>query len=387
MVADLSAGAAELGEDPLAGAKRVVVKIGSALLVDAERGLRVDWLQALADDVAAMRAQGAEVALVSSGAIALGRRELKLGTELSLDQAQAAAAVGQIALARAYSEALGRHGVAAAQVLLTLGDTQDRRRYLNGCATFSALLRFGVAPIVNENDTVATDEIRYGDNDRLAARVALMIGADRLILLSDVDGLYTADPRADAAARRLDRVAEITPEIEAMGAGPGTPGARGGMATKLTAAKMAVAGGCAVAVAKGTPERGGPGPVTALSRGAGATWFLASASPRAARKRWIGAMKPMGELVIDAGAGAALQSGKSLLPAGVARVEGAFQRGDPVAIVTLDGARIGAALVGYSGDEARKVAGKRTSEIAGALGYPARAAMAHRDDLVLWGSE
>lgn len=375
---------------PLAGAARVVIKIGSALLVDPRTGLRGDWLAGLAADVADLRANGAQVVLVSSGAIALGRRALKASIAdgrdaLPLEAAQAAAAIGQIALSRAYAEALEAHGVPAAQVLMTLGDTQDRRRYLNACATLGALLDLGAAPIVNENDTVATDEIRYGDNDRLAARVALMARADALVLLSDVDGLYTADPRRDPSARRLDRVAEITPEIEAMAGGAGTAGAKGGMATKLMAAKTATKGGCAMAVALGAPPGDPTRPIRALLSGdAAATWFLPSATPQAARKQWIGGMKPMGALLIDDGAAAALARGKSLLPAGVRRVAGDFGRGDPVAIKDLDGASIGAALVGYSADEARAIAGLQSSAIAGALGYPGRTAMAHRDDMVIW---
>ena len=369
---------------PLVSAKRIVVKIGSALLVDAEEGLRRAWLAGLCADVADLRAKGRDVVLVSSGAIALGRRELwSPPGDLPLEAAQAAAAVGQIALARAYAETLGGLGVRAAQVLLTLGDTQDRRRYLNACATLNALLDLGVTPIVNENDTVATDEIRYGDNDRLAARVALMAGAGALILLSDVDGLYTADPRRDPTAQRLDRVPEITPQIEAMAGGAGTVGAKGGMATKLLAAKTATKGGCAMAIALGAPP-GGARPISALEADGACTWFLAAASPQAARKRWIGGMKPTGALIVDAGAASALTRGASLLPAGVRSVDGSFERGDPVAIKTLDGASIGAALVGYSAEDARRIAGRRSSDIADLLGYPGRAAVAHRDDMVIW---
>ncbi len=367
--------------DFLAGAQGVVVKIGSALLVDAEAGLRVDWLAGVAADLAALRAEGARVAVVSSGAIALGRRMLALGPgDLPLEQAQAAAAGGQIALARAYAEALARVGLPSGQVLLTLGDTQDRRRYLNGCATFTALQALGVTPVVNENDTVATDEIRFGDNDRLAARVALMCRADRLVLLSDVDGLYTADPRRDPTARRLERVAEITPEVEAMAEGAGSAGARGGMTTKLMAAKTAAKGGCAMAIAKGEGLR----PISRLREGGAATWFLAAASPQAARKGWIGGMKPIGTLVIDAGAAAALRRGKSLLPAGLRRVDGAFDRGDPVALRDQSGAAVGQALVGYSAAEARLIAGRQSAEIPQILGYPGRAVVAHHDDMALW---
>jgi glutamate 5-kinase len=367
----------------LAGARRAVIKIGSALLVDAETGgLRRGWLDGIAADVAELMAGGTEVLLVSSGAIALGRRILGLRRgALPLEEAQAAAAVGQIRLAQAYVEALAPHGLQAAQVLLTLADTQDRRRYLNGRATLEKLASLGVVPVINENDTVATDEIRYGDNDRLAARVALMSGAEALCLLSDIDGLYTANPRHDPAARRFDVVPEITPEIEAMAGEPGE-GAKGGMVTKLMAAKTAVKGGCAMVIAKGWVDR----PLRALAEGAPCTWFPASATPAAARKQWIAGMKPAGKLVVDAGAAAALKAGRSLLPAGVRRVEGAFERGDPVEIADEAGASLGAALAGYEADEARAIAGRRSAEIEAVLGYAGRAAMAHRDDMVLWGS-
>lgn len=366
----------------LAAARRVVVKIGSALLVDAETGaLRSAWLKGLAADAAALRARGAEVLLVSSGSIALGRRALALGPgPLALEQAQAAAAVGQIRLARAYEEALEPHDLKAGQVLMTLDDTRDRRRYLNGRATLKTLLGFGVIPIVNENDTVATDEIRYGDNDRLAAQIASMAGADALVLLSDVDGLYDADPRANPAARLIPLVTELTPEIEAMAGGAGTAGAKGGMRTKLIAARAAMKAGCAMAITRGDCDR----PLRALESGAAATWFTPTASPRAARKQWIAAMPPEGRLVIDAGAAAALRRGKSLLPAGVRAVEGAFDRGDPVLIADEAGAGLGVALAGYPASEARAIIGLHSDRIAATLGHPGRAAMAHRDDMVIW---
>ena len=365
----------------LSASRRLVVKIGSALLVDQSTGgLRRAWLEALMADLAGLRGHGTEVLIVSSGAIALGRRALGLKRgALALEHSQAAAAVGQIRLARAYEEALEPHGLKAAQVLLTLEDTQERRRYLNGRATLKTLLGLGAVPVVNENDTVATDEIRYGDNDRLAARVALMVGADTLVLLSDIDGLYTANPRHDAGARHLPVVAEITPEIEAM-AGEAGEDAKGGMVTKLLAAKTAVHGGCAMAIVKGTLER----PLSALEDGARCTWFLASQSPAAARKQWIAGMKPMGRLWVDAGAARALAQGRSLLPAGVTRVDGLFERGDPVEIVGPGGAVLGAALSGYRATEATAIAGRNTGDIAAILGYPGRAAMAHRDDLILW---
>ncbi len=363
----------------LGAARRLVVKIGSALLVD-QNGLRRGWLEGLAADIAALRAGGAETLIVSSGSIALGRRVLGLPRgDLPLEQAQAAAAVGQIELAQAYLAALAPHGLQAAQVLLTLADTQNRRRYLNARATLATLTALGAVPVINENDTTATDEIRYGDNDRLAARVALMAGADMLALLSDIDGLYTADPRHHAGARRLDCVPEITPEIERM-AGAAGEGARGGMVTKLIAAKTATRGGCALVIARGAVDR----PLSALERGAPCTWFPASGTPAAARKQWIAAMKPAGALVVDAGAAEALRRGASLLPAGLRRVEGAFERGDPVAILGEDGAALGAALSGYDATESARIAGLRSSEIADALGHAGRAAVAHRDDMVLW---
>jgi glutamate 5-kinase len=367
----------------LLSARRVVDKVGSALLVEPATGrFRADWVAGLAEDLGRLRARGQEALVVSSGAIALGRQVLGLTGTLSLEAAQAAAAVGQTRLVRAWEAALAEHGITAAQVLLTLEDTQKRRRYLNGRATLASLLSFGALPVINENDTVATDEIRYGDNDRLAARVALMAGADALVLLSDVDGLYTADPRADPAARRLSEVAEITPEIEAMAGGAGTGLSRGGMRTKLMAAKTAMQGGCAMAITRGDVLR----PLAALEDGAPATWFLPVTGPAAARKQWIAGMKPVGQLVVDAGAAAALRRGKSLLPAGVRAVDGAFQRGDPVSIVDTSGRALGAALAAYNADEARAIAGMRSDRIAGVLGYPGRAAMAHRDDMVIWGS-
>lgn len=366
-----------------AATRRVVVKVGSALLVDPATGaLRQEWLAGLAADLAWLREAGKQVIIVSSGAIALGREVLHLAAgPLALEAAQAAASVGQQRLARAWEEALSAHGLVTGQVLVTLHDTQDRRRYLNGRATLKTLLDLGVVPVVNENDTVATDEIRYGDNDRLAARVALMAGADLLVLLSDVDGLYTADPRTDADARHISDVREITPEVEAMAGGTGTAGASGGMKTKVQAAKTATQGGCNMAVTLGSTAQ----PLTALAGGARATWFHAAASPSAARKQWIAGMKPLGHLSVDAGAAAALRRGKSLLPAGVTAVEGRFDRGDPVAIVSADGGAIGAALVGYSANEARVIAGVRSERIEELLGYPGRAALAHRDDMVIWG--
>jgi glutamate 5-kinase len=361
-------------------AKRLVVKIGSALLVDRASGLKTAWLTALCADVAEAKARGADVVLVSSGSIALGRTVLGLGTgELTLEQSQAAAAVGQIQLARAYQDALAPHGIIAGQVLVTLEDTEDRRRYLNSRATMETMLGLGVVPIVNENDTVATDEIRFGDNDRLAAQIAVTVGADQLILLSDVDGFYSANPKQDPTAQRFDLVEVITPEIEAM-AGDAISGlSKGGMKTKLMAAKTAVAGGCAMAIMEGSTLR----PLTALANGAARTWFLAKGDPQGARKSWIGAMKPRGEVTLDAGAVRAMAQGKSLLPAGVVTVTGKFGRGEPVAVLAPNGDVLGKGLIRYTADEARAIAGHHSREIEAILGYAGRAALIHRDDLVL----
>ncbi|MDP3340126.1 glutamate 5-kinase [Frigidibacter sp.] len=371
---------ASLTAPTLASAKRIVVKIGSALLVDRAAGLKTEWLQALAEDVAMLRARGTDVILVSSGSIALGRRVLGLPfAALPLEQSQAAAAVGQIRLARAYEEVLAPHGVMTAQVLVTLEDTEDRRRYLNSRATLQTLLGFGVVPIVNENDTVATDEIRFGDNDRLAAQIAVTIGADQLVLLSDVDGFYSANPQEDPTATRFDVIEHITPEIEAMAGEPISGLSKGGMKTKLMAARTAVQGGCAMAIMEGSVPR----PLSALAAGANCTWFLPEGDPQAARKRWIAAMKPRGEVRVDAGAVAALAQGKSLLPAGVVAVTGSFGRGEPVAVLAPDGAVLAKGLIRYTAAEARAIAGHRSGEIEAILGYPGRAALIHRDDMVL----
>lgn len=370
----------------LAQARRLVVKIGSALLVEGRAetreagGLRAAWLHALAEDVAMLRARGTAVILVSSGSIALGRGVLNLPAgALPLEQNQAAAAVGQIRLARAYEEALAPHGITAAQVLMTLEDTGDRRRYLNARATLETLLSLGTVPIVNENDTVATDEIRFGDNDRLAAQIAVTVGADQLVLLSDVDGLYTANPQTDPTARHLALIPEITPEIEAMAGDPVSGLSKGGMKTKLMAARVAVAGGCAMAISTGAVAR----PLKAIEDGARCTWFLPQDDPQAARKRWIAAMKPRGALTVDAGAAGALARGKSLLPAGVTAVTGTFGRGEPVTVHGPDGATVAKGLVRYTAQEARQILGHRSDEIESLLGYPGRAALIHRDDMVV----
>ncbi|MCG7626544.1 glutamate 5-kinase [Epibacterium sp. MM17-32] len=362
-------------------ARRVVIKIGSALLVDRASGaLRQDWLLSLAQDVARLKEQCKDVILVSSGSIALGRGALGLPrADLPLEQSQAAAAVGQIRLARAYEEALAPHGITTAQVLVTLEDSENRRRYLNSRATLETLIGLGAVPIVNENDTIATDEIRYGDNDRLAAQVAVTVEADVLILLSDVDGFYSANPALDPQAKRFDRIDTITPEIEAM-AGDGVSGlSKGGMITKLLAAKMATAAGCAMAITEGSVMS----PVAALEAGAPSTWFTAQGDPQVARKRWIAAMKTRGVITVDEGAARALQNGNSLLPAGVRHVEGDFGRGDPLAILGPDGRKLGQGLSRYTAEEARAIQGHRSADIEDILGYAGRAALIHRDDMAL----
>ncbi|WP_018632904.1 glutamate 5-kinase [Neomegalonema perideroedes] len=376
---------AEAGFDPggfFRSGKLIVVKIGSALLVDKSGALRQDWLKGLAADVAALRAGGAQVALVSSGSIALGRGILGLPKgPLPLERAQAAAAVGQIGLARAYSEALAPYGIVAAQVLLTLGDTHDRRRYLNGRSTLKTLLGLGAVPIINENDTVATDEIRYGDNDRLAAQAALTLEADRLILLSDVDGLYTANPNLDPTAKRLPVIREITPEIAAMAGDPVSGVSKGGMKTKVMAAQTALQGGCAMAILKGDVER----PLQALAENrAPCSWFLPGHTPQSARKRWISGLKTEGAFVVDAGAARALKRGGSLLPAGLKAVIGDFERGAPVAIQDEAGAQIGVGFAAYDSVEARKAAGRRSHELESILGHPGRTEISHRDDMAIW---
>ena len=362
----------------LAAARRLVVKVGSSLLVDVDTGLlRSVWLDSLAADVARCCRRGQDVLLVSSGAIALGRRVLGLeGPRHRLEVNQAAAAAGQIRLAHAYQEALGRQGFDAAQVLLTGDDTESRRRYLNARSTFAALLDMGVVPFVNENDTVATEEIRYGDNDRLAARVAQMVSADCLVLLSDVDGLYAEDPARNAEAKFLPEVLEITPAIEAMAGTAGT-------VTKIAAARIALAAGCRTVIAAGTVES----PLSAVEAGARCTWFLTEATPRTARKNWIASgLKPAGTLVLDDGAIRALGNGKSLLPAGVTDVLGSFQRGDAVILASGAGVEIGRGLSAYSADDSQRILGHRSGEIEALLGYRGRDEMVHRDDMVLTGT-
>ena len=365
-----------------AKARRIVVKIGSSLLVDHARGeVNAAWLESLAADIAALAKAGKQVIVVSSGAIALGRHVLALPRgELPLEQSQAAAAVGQISLASAYQAILKAHGLTAAQILLTLGDTEERRRYLNARQTIATLLAQRAVPVVNENDTVATTEIRYGDNDRLSARVASMMSADCLVLLSDIDGLYTAPPGSGVAARRLDEVRHITPEIEAMAGSAGTELSRGGMVTKIEAGRIALASGTNMVITSGKVMH----PLRALSQGVACTWFLAPSDPVTARKRWIaGQLEPKGVVQIDAGAEKALLSGKSLLPAGEQRVEGAFERGDSVIIRAADGRELGRGLVAYARGDAARIIGKKSGEIAAILGHAGRSELVHRDDMVL----
>ncbi|HTN96249.1 MAG TPA: glutamate 5-kinase [Nordella sp.] len=362
-------------------ARRLVVKIGSALLVDGKTGaIKADWLASLVTDLAKARARGQDVIIVSSGAIALGRRNLGFAAgAIRLEESQASAAVGQIALAHAWSEALRQHDIVAAQILVTLNDTEERRRYLNARSTLSMLLARGAVPVINENDTVATSEIRYGDNDRLAARVASMMSADCLVLLSDIDGLYTAPP-GTPGAEHIREVAEITPAIEAMAGKPVSGLGSGGMITKIEAGKIALAAGCNMVIASGHALH----PLQRIENNETCTWFLSGANPLQSRKRWIaGTLVPMGRLHIDDGAAAALNKGKSLLPAGVKRIEGSFARGDAVSIVSAAGTEIARGLVAYDKDDAARIAGRKTSEIETALGFRGRDEMVHRDDLVM----
>ncbi|MFZ3250504.1 MAG: glutamate 5-kinase [Pseudolabrys sp.] len=363
--------------------RRIVVKVGSSLLVDSSAGdLKREWLASLATDIASLHQDKRDVLVVSSGAIALGRAVLKLPSgALKLEDSQAAAAVGQISLARAWSEALGSHGLTAGQVLVTLGDTEERRRYLNARSTIAKLLEWRSVPVINENDTVATTEIRYGDNDRLAARVATMMSADLLILLSDVDGLYDRPPGEADGARLVPVVARITPEIEAMAGASGSELARGGMLTKIEAGKIATTAGTHMVIASGRIQH----PLRTIG-GARCTWFLTPANPVTARKKWIaGSLEPRGALIIDAGAVKALRGGKSLLPAGVIKIEGAFGRGDAVVVRGPDGHEIGRGLVAYDAEDAEKIKGRSSADVLLILGYTGRTEMIHRDDLVLGG--
>ncbi len=364
------------------GWKRIIIKIGSALLIDKDSGqLRVDWLEGIARDVAFLRERGYQVILVSSGAIGLGRRILNLRMSKRLEENQAAAAVGQIELATAYRTILGKFNIPMAQILLTYSDTEERRRYLNARNTINRLLELNVVPMINENDTVATDEVRYGDNDRLAARVASMCEADCLFLLSDIDGLYSADPNQNQDAELIGEVTEITAHIEAMAGNPVSTGfGSGGMVTKIAAAKIAVASGCNMVITNGTATT----PIQRYFDGAKGTWFHASGNPLATKKKWIGASLDIaGQLIIDDGAVAALKSGKSLLPAGIVRVEGTFDRGDTIRIISLDGTVIGQGLIAYNGQDTSRIIGHRSHEIEQILGYSGREEIIHRNDMVI----
>jgi glutamate 5-kinase len=366
----------------LADFRRIVVKVGSSLLVDSNAGrAKEEWLASLAQDIAELHGGKRDILVVSSGAIALGRAVLKLPRgALKLEDSQAAAAVGQISLARTWAEALGRHSIAAGQILLTLTDTEERRNYLNARSTIGKLLEWRSVPVINENDTVATSEIRYGDNDRLAARVATMASADLLVLLSDIDGLYDAPPQAGSQANLVPLVERITPQIESMAGASGSELSRGGMTTKIEAGKIATTGGIHMVIASGRVEH----PLRAIRAGGRCTWFLTSANPITARKKWIaGSLEPKGTLTIDAGAVAALRRGNSLLPVGVIKVEGNFTRGDAVVVRGPDTAEIGRGLVAYDAVDAERIKGRSSSDLQIILGIEGRAEMVHRDDLVL----
>lgn len=369
----------------LKAARRIVVKIGSSLLIGASGDTaRETWLASVGDDIAALRGQGKQVIVVSSGAVALGRGKLGLKRSARLDHKQAAAAAGQTVLMQAWERSLAPHGVPTAQLLLTLEDSEKRRRWLNARATIETLLGQGALPIINENDSVATDELRYGDNDRLSARVAQMVRADLLVLLSDVDGLYTADPGRDPGAAHIPHVAEVTDEIEAYAGGAAAAGVgSGGMRTKIAAARIAGGAGCTTLVAAGHDDH----PLRRLTDGARVTVFAAHGSPARAYKQWIaGSLEPAGALVVDDGAAKALAGGKSLLPAGVAAVEGEFERGSCLAIRTLAGAQIARGVSAYNSEEARAIAGAPSSAFEARLGYSGPNALIHRDDLVMLGS-
>ena len=367
----------------LTKSKRIVIKIGSALLVDKVTGhLRRDWLETLGVDVATLRARGQEVIIVSSGAIAVGRRHLKLSNgRLRLEESQAAAATGMVRLAHAYQEVLETHNLTLAQVLITLDDSENRRRYINARNTLQTLLGLGAVPLINENDTVATDEIRFGDNDRLAARVAAMVSADMLVVLSHIDGLYDRDPTNNVDAIHIPYVkGELTPEIEAMAGAEKSMDGSGGMLTKLAAAKIALNAGTRMVIANGTENQ----PIRRIEAGSRCTWFIPTANPKNARKQWIaGSLKPNGMLIVDDGALGALQAGKSLLPAGITSINGMFDRGDAITVCSSSGTEIARGLVAYSAEDARKIIGHKTSEIENILGYRGRDEMIHRDDMVL----
>lgn len=366
----------------LSGLKRIVIKIGSALLVDAKQGtVHQAWLQALCDDIASLRQSGTQVIIVSSGSIAIGKRYLSFKSgPLLLEQQQAAAATGQVRLMHAYQEQLAKHDLSIAQILLTLGDSEDRKRYINARNTIETLLALGVIPIINENDTVATSEIRYGDNDRLSARVAQMAGADALILLSDIDGLYTADPRKDKQAKLLPEVTQISDDIQAMAGDSGTQFGSGGMKTKLAAASIVMASGCRMVICNGRALN----PIKQLQDGGPCTWFVPALTPKKARKNWLAQhLQPRGCLTIDAGAAEALEQGRSLLSVGVVAVEGQFNKGDPVIIQNQSGKALARGLINYPAHEANLIKGMQSKDIEATLAYCGSDEMIHRNDLVL----
>ena len=368
--------------DILSGCKRIVIKIGSSLLVDGKSGaIRRCWLNTLLQDIVSCLNQGQEIIIVSSGAIAAGRQKLGyLGKTLKLEEQQACAATGMIRLAHAYEEILATYGVALAQILLTLEDTENRRRYLNARSTLMTLLDAGVVPLINENDTVATDEIRFGDNDRLGARVSSMISADALILLSDIDGLYSADPSVDNDAVLIPLVTNITPDIDAMAGQSKSSEGTGGMETKLAAARIAMSAGCRMVITNGHRDY----PIRSLKDGGSSTWFIPNSTPRVARKEWIaGSLKPQGRIIIDPGAEEALKAGKSLLPAGVLEVKGYFQRGDLILVLCSDGREIARGLSAYSSEDIVLIKGHKTNEIVSLLGYRGRDEIIHRDDMAV----
>ncbi|MBT5072954.1 MAG: glutamate 5-kinase [Kordiimonadaceae bacterium] len=368
--------------DIIANSNRVVIKIGSALLIDSDNGkINSNWLSTIAEDVAALKKRGKQVILVSSGSIALGRQILGLKMSKKLVENQAAAAIGQIELASSFREKLACHDIPVAQVLLTYSNTENRSQYLNARGTINRLLKLGVVPVINENDTVATDEVRFGDNDRLAARVASMCEADTLFMLSDIDGLYNADPKSDSNAEFIDYVEEITPEIKKMAGDPVSTGfGSGGMITKIAAAGIATTSGCNMVIINGTVNN----PINEYIKNGRGTWFKASTTPLASKKKWIaGALSPVGTIVIDEGAAKALRNGKSLLPAGVVKVEGDFKRGDTVKVTGPDNREIARGLVAYASEEATKIIGIKSSDIEQILGYGGREELIHRSDLVM----
>lgn len=365
----------------LAKSKCLVIKIGSSTLISDEGKVREQWLAALAEDIAALRKRGTNVIVVSSGAVALGRKVIGFTSKnIRLEEKQAAAACGQIRLMEAWQRALGVYDLQVGQILLTADDTENRRRYLNARTTMNTLLEHGIIPIVNENDTVTTREMRYGDNDRLAASVAAMVGADLLILLSTIDGLYDANPSTHPEANHIPLVTEITAEISAMAGEAAGVYSSGGMRTKVMAAAHANAAGCHLVITDGRPDH----PLRLLEQGARASWFIASATPLSARKQWIaGSVKPAAALIVDEGAKKALRSGGSLLPAGVVALDGEFERGDTVLIKDKEGGLLGRGLATYRSEDARQIIGKRSDQIMEILGFHRRNELIHRDDMVL----